>query len=172
MTVSVVAAPAQLSWSDFRPVGALPDGSGEEAQTSTEMPAMANIKVVASQGKYSLPDLKLMVGLKRSETLVVTSARKTADLLKHEQGHFDITVLTIRALAMELQRLTAPSAALLGQQVEALRQKHQRFADAIEEKYDDETEHSRNKAVQDKWNQAIRSALLTPGIVSLQGMPL
>src|SRR5690349_7320193 len=66
MAIKVVARPAQLSWSDFRLVDALPDGSGDEAQTATEMPAMDGIRVVFSNGKYSLPDLTLVVGLDRS----------------------------------------------------------------------------------------------------------
>jgi DNA anti-recombination protein RmuC len=133
---------------------------------------MKNIRPVANKGNYSLPDLELTVSLNRSETMVVRSAQKTADLLKHEQGHFDITVLSVRAFAIELQRLNAPSAASLAQQIDALRQKHQRFADAIEEKYDEETDGSRSKDVQDEWNKAIQGAMAAKNAVSLRSMPL
>jgi hypothetical protein len=172
MMIRVMAKPAQLTWSDFRPVDTLPDDPGEDAQTSTEMSEMKNIRPVSNKGTYSLPDLELTVGLKRSETVVVKSAQKTRDLLKHEQGHFDITVLSVRAFATELQRLNAPSAGALVQQIDALRQKHQRFADSITEKYDIETNHSRNKDLQDKWNIEIQGAMGAKNVVSLRGMPL
>ena len=172
MAVKVVATPTQLSWSDFGIVQALPDGSGDEAQTAPEMPAMDDIQVVSRQGMYSLPDLTLRVGLDRSEIMIIKSAPKTPDLLKHEQGHFDITVLTVRALAQELERLKARSATSLAQQVKTAIQKHQGFANAIEAKYDSETNHSRSKTAQDKWNKAIAGALGASDAVSLQGMPL
>jgi hypothetical protein len=172
MTIRVMTKPTLLTWNDFRPVDVLPDGSGEEAQISSEMPAMQNIKPVENNGKYSLPDLELTVGLTRSETVVVKNARRTANLLKHEQGHFDITVLTIRVLAMELQRLNAASVASLAKQIEMLRQKHQRCADAIEEKYDVETNHSRNREVQNKWDRAIQGAMGAQNVTSLLGMLL
>ncbi|MFL6463658.1 MAG: DUF922 domain-containing protein [Bryobacteraceae bacterium] len=172
MAITVVATPAQLSWSDFRVVDALPDGSGDEAQTATQMPAMEGVQVVSHHGMYSLPDLTLRVGLNRSETMVIKSASKTSDLLKHEQGHFDITILAVRALAVELQRLKAHSAASLAQQVKAAIQKHQGFADAIEEKYDSETNNSKNKNAQKDWNKAIAGALGASGVLSLQDMPL
>lgn len=172
MPIKVVAKPAQLSWSDFRLVDALPDGSGDEAQTATEMPAMDGIQVVFSNGKYSLPDLTLTVGLDRTETMVTKAAQKTSDLLKHEQGHFDITLLTVRALALELQRLKASSPNSLAQQVKTAIQKHQSFADAIEAKYDDETKNSKDKTAQEEWNKAIAAAIGSPDVVSLKGMSL
>jgi hypothetical protein len=172
MEIKVVAKPAQLSWSDFKTVDALPDGSGDEAQTATEMPAMDKIQVVFSQGKYSLPDLTLTVGLDRSATMVTKAAQKTDYLLKHEQGHFDITLLTIGALAVELKRIKANSPNSLGQQVNAAIQKHQRFANAIEAKYDEETKNSKDKTAQDDWNKAIAGALGAADALSLKGMSL
>jgi hypothetical protein len=172
MAIKVVARPAQLSWGDFRSVDALPDGSGDEAQTATEMPAMDGIQVVFSNGKYSLPDLTLVVGLDRSETMVIITAQKTNDLLKHEQGHFNITLLTVRALALELQRINANSANSLAQQVKTAIQKHQNFANAIEAKYDDETKNSKDKAAQDDWNKAIAGAIGSADVLSLKGMSL
>jgi hypothetical protein len=172
MAIKVVAGPAQLSWSEVRSLEALPDGSGDEAQTATEMPAMDGIQVVFSNGKYSLPDLTLTVGLDRSETMVIKTAQKTTDLLKHEQGHFDITLLTVRALALELQRIKANSPNSLAQQVKAAIQKHQNSANSIEAKYDDETKNSKDKAAQDDWNKAIAGALGSPDVLSLKGMSL
>ena len=128
MSITVSVSPSQLSWSDFLSVDSLPDSSGDDAQTATTMPELSGIHPVLAHGRFSLPDLTLSVGLDRSQTLVVKTAQKTDDLLKHEQGHFDITVLTVRALAKELEQLKAGSPAALGQQMNGALSKHQQRA--------------------------------------------
>ena len=172
MSVTVVVSPTQLSWTDFAPVASLPDASGDEAQTATTMPALSGIQPVSAQGRFSLPNLTLTVGLDRTQTLVVTTAQKTAYLLKHEQGHYDITVLTVRALARELEQLKAGSPAALGREMNAALNKHQQRADLIEVRYDKDTDHSRNQDAQKTWNQAIDAAMKASAASLLQGMPL
>src|SRR5258708_25101242 len=172
MSVTVSVSPTQLSWTDFLPVDSLPDSSGDEAQTATTMPELSGIHPVLAQGRFSLPDVTLTVGLDRSQTMVIKTAQKTADLLKHEQGHFDITVLTVRAFAKELEQLKAGSPSALGQQMNAALSKHQQRANMLEEKYDKETDHSKDQDAQKKWNQAIDSAMKGSWVLILQGMPL
>jgi len=172
MSITVTVSPTQLSWNDFLPVDSLPDGSGDDAQTATDMPGLDNIRPVLGHGKFSMPDLTLTVGLDRSQTMVLKTANKTAELLKHEQGHYDITVLTVRALARELEQLKAGSVAALGQQVNAVRSKHQQRADLLEKKYDKDTDHSRNQDEQKAWNDAIDAAMKGTGVSILRGMPL
>lgn len=170
MSIRVVASPTQLSWSDFAPVNALPDASGEEAQTATKMTPLSGIRPVSSQGQFSLPDLTLTVSLDRAQTLVIRTAHKTDELLKHEQGHYDITVLTIRALGRELEQLSVDSPHELGQQVMDAVSKHQKRADALEQKYEDDTHGSRNQDAQNTWNQAIDAAMKGKDVATLQGM--
>ena len=172
MSVTVTTSPAQLSWNDFLPVDSLPDGSGDEAQTAATMSEMNGISPVLTNGKFVLPDLTLAVGLDRTQTMVIKTANKTADLLKHEQGHFDITVLTVRALAAELEQLKAGSVPSLGQHLNAARSKHQQRANMITEKYDKETENSRNQALQKTWNDAIDATMKASSTTILRGMPL
>jgi hypothetical protein len=172
MSVTVTVSPLHLTWNDFLPVNSLPDGSGDEAQTATTMSPLTGIRPVMAHGKFSLPDITLTVGLDRTQTLVISTADKTADLLKHEQGHFDITVLTVRALAKELEQLKAGSPTTLGQQLNTAVTNHQQRANMIEEKYDKETGGSRNQDAQKTWNQAIDTAMKGSGVLILQGMPL
>jgi hypothetical protein len=172
MSVTVAVSPTQLSWTDFAPIDSLPDGSGDEAQTATTMPPLSGIQPVSVQGKFVLPDLTLKVGLDRTQTLVLRSAQQTPELLKHEQGHFDITVLTVRAMAKELEALKAGSPSTLGQQLTAILSKHQQRADMLEVKYDKETKGSRDQDAQKTWNQAIDAAMKGSGVSILQGMPL
>lgn len=168
MSIRVLASPTLLAWSDFAPVKALPDGSPEDAQTSTQMTPLSGIRPVSAQGRFILPDLTLHVGLDRSQTLVVRTASKTDALLKHEQGHFDITVLTIRALASDLEQLSVDSPHELGQQVLDAVSKHQSRADALGQKYDDDTHGSRDQKAQDSWNQAIDTAMKGKDVSTLQ----
>src|SRR5947199_5002337 len=91
MSITVAVSPTQLSWNDFLAVDSLPDGSGDDAQTATEMPGLNDIRPVLGHGKFSMPNLTLTVGLDRSQTMVLRTATKTAELLKHDQGHYDIT---------------------------------------------------------------------------------
>ena len=100
---------------------------------------MTGIHAVAKNGVYSLPDLTLKVSLDRSQTMVIQTAHKTVDLRKHEQGHFDITVLTVKAMAAEWEQATASSNAGLGQQINASLQRHQQRASALTDKYDSDT---------------------------------
>jgi hypothetical protein len=172
MGVTVVVSPTQLTWNNFLPVSSLPDSSGDDAQTATTMSPLTGIQPVSAQGRFSLPNLTLTVGLDSTQTLVVSTAQKTADLLKHEQGHFDITVLTVRALAKELEQMKAGSTPALGQQVSAAVSKHQQRANMIEDKYDKETKNSRDQDAQKNWNQAIDAAMKGSGVTILQGMPL
>jgi hypothetical protein len=172
MAIRVEAIPNQLSWSDFQVVQTLPDNSGDDAQVAPLMPALSNIQVVVKGGVYSLPDLTLRLGLDRTQTMVVQSAQQTAYLLNHEQGHYDITKLTIRAMAGEMENVRATSAAELGRKVNDVLTRHQRLLDALTKKYDGDTKNSRDQTAQAAWDQAIRSALTRRNLASLQGLPL
>lgn len=172
MSVTVAVSPRQLSWNDFLPVDSLPDDSGDDAQTATEMPGLDNIRPVLGQGRFMLPSLTLTVGLDRSQTMVLKTANKTPELLKHERGHFDITVLTVRALAKEMEQMQAGSVDALGKILTSARRKHQQRANLLEKKYDGETGNSRNADAQKTWNNAIDAAMKGSGIATLQGMLL
>jgi len=172
MGIRVVAAPVTLTWNDFRPVPVLPDQSDEDAQTATTLDRLSGIRPVSTQGGFSLPDLTLKVHLDRAQTMVVRTASKTQDLLKHEQGHYDITVLTVRALAREFEQLRADSPSALAQQLDRIRQLHQDRADALEKKYDNDTNHGTNQRQQDNWNNEIDAAMRSSQVSTLKSLPL
>ena len=99
-------------------------------------------------------------------------AKKTNELLQHEQGHLDLLVLCTRALATELESLEALSAGSLVEQIQTVSTKHDERAEAIDAAYDEKTEHSRNKAAQLTWDKAIADAMGDPKCSALLGMPL
>lgn len=172
MSITVRANPTRVSWSHFRPVGSIPDSS-EEAQINPEMPPLQNLHPQRTpNGRFRLPSTTLTVGLNGHNTIVVRTANKTAELLQHEQGHFDLLVLVTRALAKDLESIESASMDDLGRQVKDAVARHDARAQQIDAEYDKQTEHSRNRTEQSKWDTAIAQALRSPQATVVVGMPL
>ncbi len=167
MAIRVQALP-RIGWELFRPVASIPDTS-EEAQINPELPSVPNLHPERTPGgRFRLPSFTFNVGVNRQNTMIV----KTADLLKHEQGHYDLLVLVTRALARELESLEVESVAELGRQLTAARQTHDERAQALDAEYDKQTEHSRNRAAQARWDIAITAALADPRSTTIANLPL
>jgi len=171
VTIRVVTLP-RISWALFRPVASIPDTT-EEAQIAPEFPAVNGLRPERTPGgRFRLPSFVMHVRVNRRDTMVVRTANKTADLLKHEQGHYDLLVLVTRAFARELESLEAASVAELGSLLGTARQSHDERAQAVDAKYDSETDHSRNRAAQLRWNSAIVAALAQPRCDTIANLPL
>jgi hypothetical protein len=171
VAIRVIAIP-RIGWELFRPVPSIPDAP-EEAQISPELPALSNLRPERTPaGRFRLPSLTLNVGLDRANTLIVHGANKTPELLKHEQGHYDLLVLVTRALARDYESLEAASVAELGQLLNSTRQTHDGRAQALDAEYDKQTDHSRNRAVQQRWDTSIASGLALPKCDSIERLPL
>ena len=161
MAIRVLTLP-RVGWELFRPVGHIPD-TPEEAQINPELPAVPNLRPERTAGgRFRLPAFTFNVGVNRHETMILRTANKTADLLKHEQGHYDLLVLVTRAWARELESLEADSVAELGRQLADSQQTHADRAQALDAEYDKQTDHSRDRAAQQRWDQAITTALANP----------
>ena len=162
----------RITWGMFRAVQSIP-GTTEEAQIGPELPAVPNLRPQRTpSGSFRLPSFTLTVGLNSTNTVVLRTANRTADLLKHEQGHYDLLVLVTRAFARDLEGLEAPSVEELGRLVEAAQQTHADRAQALDAAYDEQTDHSRNRTAQQRWDAAITAALANPSSQSISGMDL
>jgi len=171
VAIRVVTLP-RIGWELFRTVPSIPD-TPEEAQIAPELPALQGLRPERTAGgRFRLPAFTFHVGVNRNDTMVVRGASKTPDLLKHEQGHYDLLVLVTRAFARELESLEADSVAELGRLMGAARQTHDERAQAVDAKYDSETDHSRNRAAQQRWDTAIAAALALPKCDSIANLPL
>jgi len=96
--------------------------------------------------------------------------KMNAELLKHEQGHYDITALGARELYAGLFKLKAKDVKSLGDDVKELSRRIQRKINTINNRYDNQTDHSKIKAEQEKWNRAIASEKQKPN-GSLDSLP-
>ena len=163
MAITVTASPTRLSWSDFVQLGQVIDPNDGTPQDSV------------TRFNYSIPDQppRTVNGHQAlAENLVITitpnavvrtGASQTAALLEHEQLHYDVGIVTARALARELMALRAhdvPTLASLLRQ--AVHLHFERRAGLIQDRYDRDSAHSRNAHYQLVWNHAMASCLANP----------
>ena len=171
MAIRVTTLP-RVSWDMFKTVDNIPD-TPEEAQIHPEFAGVPRFSPARAGGKFRLPaTLTLNVGLNRADTMVLRTATKTPELLKHEQGHYDLLVLVIRALARELESLEADSVAELGRLMTEAQQTHADRAQALDEAYDTQTNHSRDAQAQARWDGAISAALANPQTSKISNLDL
>jgi hypothetical protein len=83
---------------------------------------------------------------------------KTDYILQHEQGHFDITELFARKLAKELKEYKF-SSRNYQEDLSKIYKKVMDEKEKYQNKYDKETDFSRNKGEQAEWLQKIRDEL-------------
>ncbi len=86
----------------------------------------------------------------------------TDDLLKHEQGHYDIIALNAREMYQNLLTLSASSTHQLQEKVNGLQEKSAKKVKRVDERYDDQTDHSRKTSVQQTWNGRIAAEKSKP----------
>lgn len=94
------------------------------------------------------------------------------DLLRHEQGHYDITALMGRDLFIDVMALKLQSFSNLSALQTALQTIRQRYdPQPVHNKYDhlQQTDHGRNAPQQTAWNQYIQTAFTKPRTPAMHG---
>ena len=149
-----------LTWSDFTPKNTRPAGEKEDAQIHPDV-SFSNFQL-ASKGKaVIIKDVDMDLHLVPVDCWVVSSAM-TADLLKHEQGHYDIMALSAREIYNDLLALKGTSTNDLQKKAGALKTKAQKKVKQVDDRYDVKTSHSQNANVQKTWDQSIATELQKP----------
>jgi predicted secreted Zn-dependent protease len=158
MSITVAPKFNRLTWKQFKPVASIP-GSSEEAQISSQTSQPRRLRPEkTSNGRFRLPSYTIAVGIDPNQTLVLKSANQTNELLQHEQGHYDLLILLTRALARKLESLDGTSPEDLGAKVDEATTRHAERAEAIDDRYDLQTDHGRNRTMQLRWDAAIAHA--------------
>jgi Bacterial protein of unknown function (DUF922) len=170
-SIEVQANPSRLDWSLFRRVDSI-SGASEDARIGAEISFPQPLKMERTGNEYRLPPFTITVAPEPARTMVRRSAVLSEYLLRHEQGHYDIVILAARALARELEAMTAASAQELSRRAQDCVDKHTRRAKDLSEAYDRETDRSRNPTSQGRWTEHIAAALDDPRTASLAGLPL
>jgi hypothetical protein len=110
--------PSALEWSQFRVVSAAPDGGKEYAQTATTQAAVPEITVERHGRQFRLGPFTLPVSLNQDDCWVVKD-KATAQLLRHEQVHWDIAGLVAHETSRALKSVSAARTQDLGRAVQA-----------------------------------------------------
>jgi len=142
-----------LAWSDFK--GILDTPSSFAAATNWHMPYTYHWS--SKDGVYTLK-FKVEGAIDRNRSWSIAD-KQTNDLLAHEQLHFDISEIFARELFIAFNKKTYTS----NYKNEVLDIVATVFKSAAEmqEKYDRETDHSRNKIKQAEWEVYIQHLLET-----------
>ena len=156
--MSVTGWRTNLAWAQFRMLPTPPPGETEDAQTEASIEPPAQVSVQQDGSQLKLAGFDVRVRLVSSGTWLVRG-RATPSLLSHEQGHWDTAGLTAYEYYRALAALRAADQASLSQQAAETLQRIQTKVDALQEKYDSETDHSRNAAQQARWHGVISAAI-------------
>lgn len=150
--------PANVNWNMFEPRSARPPGVTYNAQISPKFDVQ-DVHVDEVDGTFKVSGMKILVRVEKSESWVVTS-QKSAELLNHEQGHFDILGLMARELKHAAAEASASTKTELIRALRNLMAEKQGRADEVDGDYDSEAEtnHGKNKTKQDQWDKKISDA--------------
>lgn len=149
-----------ISWPDFTHVPAKPQGVTEDAEIRLQFPQKYDYDI--GKNFVKVTNLSVDIGLASPECWVLTSQSTNMDLLKHEQGHYDITALGAREFHDKLDGMEAANENALKKEIRRIRNAVQKKIDTANLNYDDQTKHSLNTQVQLTWNQKIDVAKKNP----------
>lgn len=185
LNAAMTGFPRTLAWSNF---GRAPANPPADAQTGAGFSTTGwSVQVV--NGVYRVAGFRATVSLNPGQTWAIQSARSSADLLRHEQGHYDITGLIARDMVGKVldlsfdedviayiqgsgdtptqhrayvQRQFQTSINQFGQEARAmLARLNTDPATGRDGIYDVQTNHSQNTAGQQTWNARFQRVMGT-----------
>ena len=167
MSVTTKPDPKDLKWSDY--TGPVPSGAVLDAFTKPAF-ALGYSKAVKDGEKYRLEKVDITLTMAKFSCWV-KSAKKTADLLEHERGHWYMQSLVAKEMESALAALRGDDLTALskvaGDKFDWYRKDRSGFVD---KKYDDDTNHGANSYQQGIWDGKI-AAWVAKGSIDLVGPP-
>ncbi len=136
----------KLTWDDFQgpPVASSPFQAKTESNTHLD---------ISTQGMEAT--IVMVTSFDKKTSWVKT---KRADLLQHEQTHFDIAELWSRKFKQKLKGKTY-SLKTFQKELNTMHTNIQKEGKTMQKEYDAETEHSVNAKAQEKWTKKINADL-------------
>jgi hypothetical protein len=167
----------KLTWSDFKTrtmAAPAPGATATAAQTIVNMTLQPSSFRFERAAFLKPPNFKMVedpnvtVSLNTAQmwvaSWVFTSSQTFQDdLLNHEQGHYDISMLNAVDVFMELMNISSTAFASGQEGTAALKAMQTNLfnVQAIHNKYDVDTNHGLNAARQAAWDNAFRAARTT-----------
>lgn len=163
-----------LDWDDFREVPDDPNND-HDAVTDSGVKYEYSISVKKDGNTYKAKVKAKVSSVFNKGGSTVEKGAKTDELLQHEQYHLDISEYWARQLqealdGVEQSGATAQDAAdFAGAEAQRIIDRMMAKCDDLQEQYDDETEHSQNKAKQAEWCKKIEAWLNPPKVETPKG---
>ncbi len=149
-----------VRWDEFRTVNQRPAGTPEDAHIRTNYTSNFSMRQTG-EGDCEVTSATVSIRIDRAATWVVRG-RTSPDLLRHEQGHYNITALGARDYYNQLLTITSDHCSNINGQAQTLRQQIQAQIDETDIRYDSRTNHGTNESAQRTWDSQIRSSMLNP----------
>ena len=169
--INVIATPTKISWSNFSVVPQkIPDpndGTLVDAVTAFnfDVPGLPPRSV---DGGFMMADPNTIRITPNAR--VFNGVAQTAELLLHEQFHYDVGVATARSLARHMMKLKAATKHELMGAFQTIAKLHlYTRARLIQKRYDVETEHGTKWHFQKIWIARMKSVLANPRSVKIGG---
>lgn len=140
----------RLGWEDFQGPVDLQRKSGVQAATQVMIE-------LNTQQNGNLAHFTVACYFERDRSW--TANRQNEYLLSHEQLHFDIAELFAREMRKRLRELSEVSHRNLESRVQQIYRQVNREHNAFQDRYDRETEHSKNREKQAQWEAKIKRML-------------
>lgn len=139
----------KLVWTDFK---GTPERNDKESAGTTSG--------IYYNYSFSGDSIRISIGsyFDRLNSFVIVDDT-TDNLLKHEQGHFDLSELYARKFRKYLHFIGKINSDSFGPQIKILSARYSDSLDREQDLYDKETEHSKNKTEQKNWNTKILKML-------------
>jgi predicted secreted Zn-dependent protease len=140
------SAANRLTWNDYK---ARPDPNSDAAATTT---TYLGIQYDFNNTKISY---KIECSFSRNKSW---GLYKTDYILSHEQGHFDITEIFARQLNKRMSEYSFDKNTYQ-KDLQKIYNDIQQEKEALQNQYDEETDHSRKKEKQEEWLKKIAALL-------------
>ena len=168
--------PRQLSWWNFKKVDAVPAGfpDNSDAFTTAEF-SWAGATAKNKDQKYYFPNVRVTVRLVQDQTWVLKDVAKgpsNALVLKHEQGHYNITGLAARDLCRDLMQLEEDDPDTLKSSADSLCDYYLGVGGQVQDTYEDPvdgTDYGNNPSAQTRWSAMISDATKSGATVDSLG---
>jgi len=172
--VSAFRVPVSLTAGDYipQPVVVDPhDGTPQDAVTAYNFSLFPDPPPERVNGRFRVArSAAIMI---TPIAIIRTGVVMSADLLDHEELHYDVGFVIARQLARELNVIDAPTDADLRAKVAALFTLHFTTRNnLIQSRYDRETNHSQNHNLQRIWKSNMRTCLANAHAFQLGGWML
>ena len=147
-----------VAWSDFNQVPSKPNGVTEDAQIHPEM-SFSNFKLARKGKSVTITDVDVNIALVAADCWVVAK-QMSNELLKHEQGHYDILAISAREFYKSLIGQSASSVHDLQKNVTKMQAALATKTATVDARYDTKTKNSQDKKEQQNWDKQIAAEML------------